>query len=252
MVTQKAALNQYRRNCKKAGNNIDEKLILELAPVIKKMSIHIKNRIYSDFSAEDLSSIAMVALVDAAAKIDTENHEEARHYLLKRARGAVYDELRKNDTMTRASRDFYRDYQNTYDKLRMSLSREPQGCEVAQELDMDKDEMYEELRKTQSANFYSLENWFSGENNEDDEYNSKIPGTDDDGGENMSDLDLQTEIISAMDKLKFQERLMLSLYYYDSLNFKEIAQVLKISVGRVSQIHTSAIARLKNIVSRTN
>ncbi len=230
--------------------DLNEALILSLIPSVKRIAIRVKNRIYSDHTIDDLFSIAMVALIESASKVDDSDTEKYKHYLLKRAKGAIYDELRKEDHLSRSSRDFLDTYKKALDVLNDSLDRNPTHQELAEYLEITEDELVEELRKTETQGFFSLQEWFSqedGTNNFDD----LVAGDSDVGEDKVGDLDIQTEILKYLDKLSFQERLVLSFYYYDELSFKEIALVMNVSIGRISQLHTKAIENLKAMIKFT-
>ncbi len=239
--------NYTRQMGKEKKKKLNEELIVSLVPTVKRMCIRVKNRIYSDLSVDDLFGISIVALMEAAGKIDDSDQEKYKHYLLKRAKGAIYDELRKEDVLSRSSREFLENYKRATDLLREHLDREPSYGEIAQVLKMDEDTLLEELRKTEKTGFYSLESWYQREDGS-SSFDDVVAGDSEIGEEKVGELDLQNEILGALDKLGFQERLVMSFYYYDELNFKEIALILGLSVGRISQLHTKAIHKLKELV----
>ncbi len=228
----------------KKKTRVNEDIITALVPAVKRMAIRVKNRIYSTLTVEDLFSTAMVALVEAASKIDDSDREQFSHYLLKRAKGAMYDELRKEDILSRSSRDFLDTYQRALDQLTDMLDREPTHEEIAAHLNMTEEELLEELRKTETMAFYSLDSYFTREDGT-GSYDEMVPGDSEIGEEKVGELDIQGVILQSLDKLTFQERLVMSFYYYDELNFKEISLIMNITIGRVSQLHTKAVEKLR-------
>lgn len=230
----------------KRGKN--DEVIISLVPEIKRMAIRMKNRIYSSYTVDDLFGTALLAVVESASTIDDSDPEKFRHYLLKRAKGSMYDELRKEDFLSRSTRDFLSTYELAFSKLYESTGVRPTTHEIAEELEMDEAELLDELRKSETSSFYSIEDWFKGNDGE-SSFEDTVAGESDNGETKLGELDMQTELLKGLDKIPFQERLVLSFHYYDGLNFKEIAMVLNITPGRVSQIHTKALQLLKHIVA---
>jgi len=246
------ALKQYKKQMsinKNSNEKINEDIILELVPIIKRISIRIKNRIYSTLTVDEIFSIAIVAVVEAITKIQYSDKEELKHYLLKRARGAVYDELRKSGPLTRSARDFITKYNKIQEKLSESLTREPTLKDIAKEMNMTEDVLSEELKKTQTVDFFSIESWYQRDDGT-NSFDEVVAGNSPDGYEKIGEVDLQSEMLKSLDKLNFQERLILSFYYYDELNFKEISLILGITPGRISQIHSKALIKLKNLIQK--
>jgi len=230
--------------------HLDEDTIIELVPLVKRIAIKVKNQIYSPFTIDDLFSIAIVAVTEAATKIDSSDKEKFRHYLLKRAKGAIYDELRKEDFLSRSSREFLDAYEDAWNRLYDCYDRDPSYEEIAEFLGISEDKLIEELRKTETTGFFSLDSWFSREDGS-SSFDDVVAGNSPIGEDKVGELDIQGEILKSLDKLAFQERLVLSFYYYDELNFKEIALVMGVTVGRVSQLHTKAIQRLRKLVEKS-
>ncbi len=246
-----AALKQYKKQMNlNKKRDINEEIILELVPIIKRISIRIKNRIYSNLTVDEIFSIAIVAVVEAISKIENSNKEELKHYLLKRARGAIYDELRKTDSLTRTARDFITKFNKIQEKLFETLGREPTLKEMANEMNMSEEELDEELKKTQTVDFFSIESWYQREDGS-NSFDEIVAGNSPDGYEKIDEVDIQSKMLQSLDKLNFQERLILSFYYYDELNFKEISLILGITPGRISQIHSKALIKLKNLMQNT-
>lgn len=252
MATGSVLIRNYTRHMDaKKKNKINEEFIISLVPLVKRIAIRTKNRIYSELTIDDLFSIAMLAIIEAASKIDDTDKDQFQHYLLKRAKGAIYDELRKDDCLSRSSRDFLEQYQKAQDFLSDTLDREPTYEELANFMKISEEELVDEIRKTETSSFYSLESYFTREDGS-SSFDDVVAGNSEIGEDKVGKLDVQADILKSLDRLSFQERLVLSFYYYDELNFKEIALIMNISVGRVSQLHTKAILQLKEMVTKPN
>jgi RNA polymerase sigma factor FliA len=231
------------------GNAADrERLILDYAPTIKYIAQRIASRLPSHIGLDDLINAGVIGLIDAITKYDPSRDNTFKTYAEFRIRGAMLDELRNLDWAPRSVRQKERAIERAYETLERTLGRSGRDEEVAELLGIDIEEFYEWLSQVRGVSLLSLE----------------VPGLRTTDGETLKALDLvatdaaqgpaqlvQTHhlkelIAEAIDDLPHQEKVVISLYYYEELTMKEIGKVLEITESRVSQIHTKSIFHLRS------
>jgi RNA polymerase sigma factor for flagellar operon FliA len=234
----------------KDGRRIDkrtkEKLILEYAPLIKFIAQKIAVRLPSNIEFDDLVSSGVIGLMDAIDKYDPSRDNKFKTYAEFRIRGAILDELRAQDWVPRSVREKAKQLERAHVKLEQKLGRMPSEDEITRELNITKEEYYDLLNQVKSVSILSLDE--AGSFNSSDRKSilsllesCKIPSP-------ITQLNLKTikEVVTrAIESLPEKQRLVLSLYYYEDLNLKEIGDVLDVTESRVSQLHTQAILWLR-------
>lgn len=194
-------------------------------------------------SREDLVSVGVIGLIEAARKADPENTtpEGFRAYAAMRIRGSMIDYLRDEDRVPRAVRRNAREIDRVSRDLAATLGRPPEEGEVAAALETDT----AGLRRMQDATRLAAQasHDVSLVNDDGDELaaDERMP----DPFEHASRNELVRMFRGIIDEMPESMRIVLTLYYYDELNYAEIAEVLGVTVSRTSQIHTAAIAKLK-------
>lgn len=234
----------------KDGKRIDkrtkEKLILEYAPLIKFIAQKIAVRLPSNIEFDDLVSSGVIGLMDAIDKYDPTRDNKFKTYAEFRIRGAILDELRAQDWVPRSVREKAKQLERAHIRLEQQLGRMPTEDEITAELKITKDEYYDLLNQVKSVSILSLDE--AGSFNSSDRKSilsllesCKIPSP-------IAQLNLKAvkEVVTkAIESLPEKQRLVLSLYYYEDLNLKEIGDVLDVTESRVSQLHTQAILWLR-------
>jgi RNA polymerase sigma factor for flagellar operon FliA len=184
--------------------------------------------------------------MDAIDKYDPSRDNKFKTYAEFRIRGAILDELRAQDWVPRSVREKAKQLEKTHVRLEQALGRVPTEEEVIDELKISKDEYYELLNQVKSVSILSLDEAGSFNSNDRKSILSllescKIPSP-------ITQLNLKgiKEVVTkAIENLPEKQRLVLSLYYYEDLNLKEIGDVLDVTESRVSQLHTQAILWLR-------
>ena len=180
----------------------------------------------------------MIGLLEASRKFDFGKGASFETYAGIRIRGAMLDEVRKGDW---APRSVHRNTRMVSDAMRAveaRLGRDAKDHEVAAELDMSLEEYYAILSDTAGSKLFSF----------DDLLEAGAPADVQGGEEPLSGLQderFRAALVEAIDGLPERERLLLSLYYDEELNLKEIGAVLGVSESRVSQLHSQCAARLR-------
>ena len=184
--------------------------------------------------------------MDAIDKYDYTRDNKFKTYAEFRIRGAILDELRAQDWVPRSIREKAKTLEKTYRKLEMKLGRPPQDAEMCKELNCNQEEFHNLLNKARSASVLHFDD--SASFNRGDK-RLMIGIMEKSGIANpftmVSHKNLREKIKEEVASLGEKQRLVLSLYYYEDLNLKEIGQVLEVTESRVSQLHTQAIMKLR-------
>lgn len=239
-------LRKYKEGQRKVDRRTKEKLILEYASLIKFIAQKIAVRLPSNIEFDDLVSSGVIGLMDAIDKYDPTRDNKFKTYAEFRIRGAILDELRAQDWVPRSVREKAKQLERAHLRLEQRLGRAPTEDETVMELGITKDEYYNLLNQVKSVSILSLDE--AGSFNSSDRKSilsllesCKIPSP-------LTQLSLKSvkEMVTrAIESLPEKQRLVLSLYYYEDLNLKEIGEVLDVTESRVSQLHTQAILWLR-------
>ncbi len=226
------------------------KLIRDNLELVDILVGRMTTQVPSFMNRDDMRSAGMVGLIDAANKFDVSKNILFKTFAEYRIRGAILDEMRKLDWFSRSLRDKQTRIAKTISHLELMLARDPEEHEVAEAMDISIDEYRKMLSDVCHLGCVSL-----NETLDNSEQGRSFIDTLEDQRESASpSFRLEnhelTKIISQMlEKLSKKERLVISLYYYEELTQKEIAEVLEISEGRVSQLHSQALIKLKSKVN---
>ena len=236
MTARAGRLNMYTRAQGSAEQQ--DRLVEQYAPLVKRIAYHLLGRLPSSVQVEDLMQAGMIGLLEASRKFDFGKGASFETYAGIRIRGAMLDEVRKGDW---APRSVHRNTRMVSDAMRAveaRLGRDAKDHEVAVELDMSLEEYYAILSDTAGSKLFSF----------DDLLEAGAPADVQGGEEPLSGLQderFRAALVEAIDGLPERERLLLSLYYDEELNLKEIGAVLGVSESRVSQLHSQCAARLR-------
>ncbi len=225
------------------------KLIRENLGLVDILVGRMTTQVPSFMNRDDMRSAGMMGLIDAANKFDTTKNILFKTFAEYRIRGAIFDEMRKLDWFSRTLRDKYNKLSRTMATLEKKLGRPPGEEEMAREMEMSLSEYQDTLAQVSHLGCVSLNETLDAS----DEGRSFIDALADDREdsspahlfENSEVTHILADILS---KLPEKERYVISLYYYEELTQKEIAEVLGVSEGRVSQLHSQALIHLKNKV----
>ena len=243
MVTKSEEINQIDISIENR-----EAVIKEYSPMIRYVAIRIAKRLPPHIEVDDLISVGVLGLIDAVEKYDAYRGAKFKTYAEFRVRGAILDELRAMDWVPRSVRRKASALDGVVQKLQNQLGRPPEDDEVAGEMGVSMDELFNAMNETKSMPILSLEDL--GIPNESGEHQNLldcIVGKGDTDPQTMLRLrELKEIIANAIDTLPEKERLMISLYYYEEMNMKLIGEVLGITESRVSQIHSKAVYRLRS------
>lgn len=243
VVNKNAVTEPFEINSKK-NNIIDrDKLIKDNIPLVKSIAnkLFVPNK---GFEFDDLVNTGILGLMDAVNKFDTNRDVKFSTYSYIKIKGAMLDEIRRQQPISKQKMTRINNYNKVVENLRNRLLREPSNAEIADELNITKMDVSYIEADIEMLSTYSLDKVLFDDANDNAEL--VLKASEEEDPSRIVDKNEKVEILSkAILKLKEKEQLVLSLYYYDELNLKEIARVLKVSESRVSQLHRKAIANLR-------
>ena len=228
---------------------IKNELVLRYIHIVKNVAIQMRG-VYNDFAQiDDIVNEGVLVLMSSLDKFDISKNVKFESFISKRIRGLVIDIARKNDWIPRSVRKISKDIDKATNILYMQLGRMPTDVEMANYMDMSVEKYQESLGKTNLMNVLSYEMLLEEMNNGKSSTqimnlnNELIPE------KYFDNLEVEKEIKNAIEKLRDNEKLVISLRYVQELNMKEIASVMGVSEPRVSQIHSNAIRKLRIYLS---
>lgn len=215
----------------------------DYAPLVKRIAYHLMVRMPASVLVDDLIQAGMVGLLEAAQKFDASKGASFETYAGIRIRGAIMDETRRGDWVPRSVHRNARRIADASRELEAQLGREAGEKELADHLQVSLEEYRAMLADTAHSRLFSYEESASDDDAGQPEASASMglrPPSD------ATERDaLKQSLARAITQLPEREQLVLSLYYDEELNLKEIGQILGVSESRVSQIHSQAAARLR-------
>lgn len=246
-----ALLKKYKDEPTKMTPEQKNKLIVEYAPLIKFIAQKIAVRLPSNIELDDLISSGVIGLMDAIDKYDPTRDNKFKTYAEFRIRGSILDELRAQDWVPRSVRDKAKLLDRTLSDLESDLGRAPTDEEVAEKLSMSMDEFYDLCNQVRPVSLLSIDDSATFSNVDKKSILNLLEGCRLNNPLIQLNIKAVKDIVTqAIEDLPERQRLVLSLYYYEDLNLKEIGRILRVTESRVSQLHAQAISRLRSKLSQ--
>lgn len=219
-------------------------LLMEHLPTVRYLARRIHERLPQHVDLDDLISAGVVGLIDAFSKFDHTKKVQFKSYAQFRIRGAILDSLRTLDWSPRELRRKGRAVEEAIRSVTQRVGRAPSEQEIAKEMELslsDYQLLLGELKGLEIGSLHMERSEDSG-----DEELAYVPGSaEDDPLFLCLKGEMKQRLADAIDALPEKERLVLTLYYYEELTMKEIGLTLGVVESRVSQIHSSAVVRLR-------
>ena len=211
--------------------------------LVRKIAWHMHGRVKSAVEIEDLIQIGMYGLVTAAQNYVVKEGASFASYAGIRIRGEIVDHLRRNSNLCRTTIQMQQKYNASLEKLSKKLQREPKNAEIAKDMGLEESEL-DNWEQAFAANTHqSLDSVY-------DEFSIWFASNDQSPEDELSESELRENLVEALKTLPEREAMLVQLYYVEELNVYEIAEVLEITTGRVSQIKKSAISRLREFIQK--
>ena len=218
-----------------------DRLVVEHAELVKRIAYHLVSKMPPHVEVDDLIQAGMIGLLNAADNFSPDKGANFETYAGIRIRGAMLDEARKANWTPRSTFRNAKQVAEAVRAIENQTGRDARPAEVAEAMDISLDEYHRILESAASSRLLSLEQ-LAG----DPERAGLLPRSPDDGPlDNLEESDFRDALIQAIGSLPEREQLVLSLYYEEELNLREIGEVLEVSESRVCQIHGQAVVRIR-------
>ncbi|WP_100399327.1 FliA/WhiG family RNA polymerase sigma factor [Bacillus sp. FJAT-44742] len=244
----------YKDLWEKWGNDKNaeaaDQLVEAYLPLVRYHVGRISAGLPRNVNREEVMSHGLMGLFDAINKFDFSRELKFDTYASFRIRGAIIDGLRQEDWLPRTMREKAKKIEESVERLEQQYGRFVTEEEISEELGMDKHEVQRIVSETFFANILSIDDE-SQEYEKEETYRANlVDNTAITPEEEAVKKDTFKELASMIDQLNEREKLVVSLFYYEELTLTEIGQVLNLSTSRISQIHSKAILRLKQILQK--
>jgi len=222
-------------------SSLHDELVTQYAPLVKRIAYHLKARLPATVVVDDLLQAGMIGLIEASRKYDADQGASFETYAGIRIRGAMLDELRRNDWAPKSVHRKVRDITEAIREIENREGRDARDEEVIGLLNISKDEYYKTL---QNISTHKVISWEELGVDEEAIRNSVVehrPGLH----EELERSRFQEKLAEAIASLPEREKMIVSLYYDSELNLREIGSVLSVSESRISQLLSQAHIRLR-------
>ena len=221
--------------------SVNDDLLLEHAPLVKKIALHIKARLPDSVQIDDLIQAGMIGLLGAVKAFDDTKGAKFETYAGIRIRGSILDEVRTSDWTPRSVSKNIRETAQAIRRVESRTQKKATDREIAEEMELSLEQYYKISRDAAGSQLLSTDEI----TDEDGSPSLNISSKELEPQQELQNDSLRNLIIQSIDQLPERERLMMSMYYDDEMNLKEIGAVLEVSESRVSQIHGQALARIR-------
>ena len=228
-----------------SGKADKNQILLEHAPLVKRLAYQLKARLPPSVEVDDLIQAGMIGLLDAINRYEDTHGAQFETYAVQRIRGSMLDELRGMDWLPRNVRQDMRKIETAMSNLQQELGRPPSEAEIARAMKLTLAEYQEKLSDGGGHQLVYYED-YQDEGDERDNFLERYMV--DENGDPLSSLledDFRRALIEAIEDLPEREKILMGLYYEQEMNLKEIGAVMGVSESRVCQLHSQAVARLR-------
>ena len=219
-------------------------MIKQYSPLVRKLAHQMIAKLPANVEIDDLIQVGMIGLSDALSRFDAGQGVMFETFATQRIRGAMLDELRGNDWMSRGDRRHQRSIETAVRALEQRLGRAPSEGEIAAEMGLKLVEYQQLLGKVRGTQLVCLED-MSGDDGDDDYLDRHVGSEEHNPLALLQDHRMRLALVEAIKHLPEREQYVMSMYYEHDMNLKEIAAVIGVTESRVCQLHSQSIARLR-------
>ena len=219
-------------------------LLKQYSPLVRRLAHQMIAKLPANVELDDLIQVGMIGLSDALTRFDAAQGVQFETFATQRIRGAMLDELRGSDWMSRGDRRHQRAIEGAVHRLEQRLGRAPSESEIAAEMGLELKAYQELLGKVRGTQLIYLED-MSGDEGDEDYLDRHVADEEANPAARLQDQRMREALVEAIKHLPEREQYVMSMYYEHDMNLKEIAAVLKVTESRVCQLHSQSIARLR-------
>lgn len=227
------------------GHMDREHMLRQYVPLVRRLAHHMIAKLPPNIELDDLIQVGMIGLSEALTRYEVAQGVQFETFATQRIRGAMIDELREGDWMSRGSRKSQKEIERAVQRLEQKLGRSPLESEIATELEMTLPDYQELLGKVRGTQLVYLEDMNGGADDGAGFLDRHVADETADPVQLLRDHRLRASLVEAIKTLPDREQYIMSMYYENDMNLKEIAAVLDITESRVCQLHSQSIARLR-------
>jgi len=218
----------------------ENNIVSQHAVLVKRIAFHLINRMPDSVQVDDLIQAGMLGLLEASSNFNANQGASFETFAGIRIRGAMLDEVRKLDWTPRSVHRKYRAVTEAIQNVELRKGSDPTDKEIASEMGISLSDYHQILNDSNSSRIFSMDALEEKGGYQTPVSAEKMPD------EALSENEYHENLVKNIAELPQKERLVMSLYYDDELNFREIGQVLEVSESRVCQVHAQAILRIKS------
>jgi RNA polymerase sigma factor for flagellar operon FliA len=216
----------------------------QYAPLVRRIAHQMIAKLPANVELDDMIQAGMIGLMDAVNRFEESQGTQFEVYAASRIRGSMLDELRAGDWLPRSARKSQRDIENAIHRLEQRLHRTPHESEIAGELKLSVAEYQELLGDARGAQLVYFED-LGGSTDSEDYLERHVAQNGGEPLEILRDKRFRTALVAAIEDLPERERLLMSMYYEQDMNLREIGTVMGVTESRVCQLHSQAVSRLR-------
>ena len=238
-------INKWDAYLQNRDTELRNDIVMEYSNLVKVIALKMRGAYKNYAQLDDVVNQGIIALIDAVEKYDPTRGIKFETFASIKVKGSIIDFIRNQDWIPRKLRKLSSDLEFTHNKLYTELGRQPANAEIAKEMNITVEQLDRIMEQTYSFNLLSYEEvvWQKMSSVGDELTEDSVEDSPE--GKLMED-ELRVQLGNAVDSLNEREQTVVSLYYYEKLKLKEIAQVLGVSESRVCQIHSAAIMKMKS------
>jgi RNA polymerase sigma factor FliA len=220
-------------------------LIRQYQPLVRKLAHHMMAKLPANVQVDDLIQVGLMGLSEALTRFEATQGVQFETFATQRIRGAMLDELRENDWASRGTRKSQKEIEESMRRLEHRLGRSPLESEIAADLGMSLSDYQSLLGKVRGTQLVYLEDMARNSDDEDSFLDRHMGDDEADPLNMLRNQRLREALVAAIKNLPEREQYIMSMYYEQDMNLKEIAAVLDVTESRICQLHSQSIARLR-------
>jgi RNA polymerase sigma factor for flagellar operon FliA len=218
-------------------------VLTQYAPLVRRLALQLIAKLPASVDLDDLIQAGMIGLMDAAGRYKEDQGAQFETYASQRIRGSMLDELRNNDWLPRSMRKTSREVEHAVHEVEQQLGRAPLETEIAGHMKLPLEDYQGLLQELHGSQLIYYEDFDRG--GDDEPFLDRFCVDRADPLSSLLDEHLRAALIDAIERLPDREKLLMSLYYEQGLNLREIGAVMEVSESRVCQLHSQAVTRLR-------